>query len=122
VVDQRVLISSGNAGINFWPEELAKQVNDLYENLMVIGAKDQSTQEISYRASRVFDNAVWAKDAGYSSSTSIIKAGEEIPPVVVEPPTTTESTDSSSGSSGGGSFPTVLMVFILAVACRRKIG
>lgn len=90
-------------------------MNHLHKELVVIGTRDQSTQRVSYSASDVYNNAVWAKVSGYSSSTSIFKAGEPVPPIV----STTPSAN-TTGSSGGGSFPPILLILILAMANYRR--
>ena len=76
VVDEQIAITSGNADFSLWTKELALKVNDRNQNKAFIGIWHQAMNHLMYDEDNLFSNRVWAPDANYTSSTSVIKADD----------------------------------------------
>ncbi|WP_211830102.1 lytic polysaccharide monooxygenase [Kistimonas asteriae] len=80
VVNESIGITTKNAEFTAWTAELARKVNDLHGKSVQIGFWHAEMNHYMYDEVNIFNNAVFAKNAGYTFSTAIIRGDDPTPP------------------------------------------
>ncbi|CAA0116842.1 Chitin-binding protein CbpD [BD1-7 clade bacterium] len=70
LVNETLTITANNSGFATWAEQLAQQVNGINPALIQVGAKNND--DIIYHNNTLI-NRVWAEQASYTASTSVLK-------------------------------------------------
>ncbi|WP_083232831.1 lytic polysaccharide monooxygenase [Endozoicomonas atrinae] len=78
VVNETIVITEKNVDFTNWTAELARKVNDLHGKTVQIGFWHDEMNHYMYDEVNIFKNAVFAKSADYSYTTSVID--KDVPP------------------------------------------